>query len=52
MVEKVGAVGEGLGEEVRRRVLAATGVRLEWEIRRIGVPASLTPEGESKEPAP
>mgnify|MGYP003353034142 CR=1 FL=1 len=43
---------EGLGEEVRRRVLAATGVRLEWEIRRIGVPASLTPEGESKEPAP
>ena len=29
---------EGLGEEVRRRVLAATGVRLEWEIRRIGVP--------------
>ena len=30
---------EGLGEEVRRRVLAATGVRLEWEIRRIGVPA-------------
>lgn len=30
---------EGLGEEVRRRVLAATGVTLEWEIRRIGVPA-------------
>lgn len=30
---------EALGEEVRRRVLAATGVRLEWEIRRIGVPA-------------
>jgi len=30
---------EGLGEEVRRRVLAATGVKLEWEIRRIGVPA-------------
>ncbi len=29
---------EGLGEEVRRRVLAATGVTLEWEIRRIGVP--------------
>ncbi len=29
---------EGLGEEVRRRVFAATGVRLEWEIRRIGVP--------------
>jgi UDP-N-acetylmuramate dehydrogenase len=29
---------EGLGEEVRRRVLAATGVTLEWEIRRIGTP--------------
>ena len=25
---------EGLGEEVRRRVLAATGVTLEWEIKR------------------
>ncbi len=30
---------EGLGEEVRRRVQAATGVTLEWEIKRIGVPA-------------
>ena len=30
---------EGLGEEVRRRVLAATGVTLEWEIKRIGIPA-------------
>lgn len=29
---------EGLGEEVRRRVLEATGVRLEWEIQRIGEP--------------
>jgi UDP-N-acetylmuramate dehydrogenase len=29
---------EGLGEEVRRRVLAATGITLEWEIRRLGVP--------------
>lgn len=28
---------EDLGEEVRRRVRAATGVELEWEIRRIGV---------------
>jgi len=27
---------EGLGEEVRRRVAEATGVVLEWEIRRIG----------------
>jgi len=30
---------EGLGEEVRRRVHAATGVWLDWEIHRIGVPA-------------
>ena len=31
---------EGLGEDVRRRVQAASGVALEWEIKRIGVPAS------------
>ena len=30
---------EGLGEEVRARVRAASGIELEWEIRRIGVPA-------------
>jgi len=30
---------EALGEEVRARVRAATGVVLEWEIRRIGRPA-------------
>lgn len=29
---------EGLGEEVRRRVFENSGVPLEWEIRRIGVP--------------
>jgi UDP-N-acetylmuramate dehydrogenase len=29
---------EGLGEEVRRRVHAASGVTLEWEIKRIGIP--------------
>jgi UDP-N-acetylmuramate dehydrogenase len=29
---------EGLGEDVRRRVFAATGVTLEWEIRRLGLP--------------
>ncbi len=29
---------EALGEDVRRRVEEATGVRLEWEIRRIGIP--------------
>lgn len=28
---------EALGEEVRRRVFAATGITLEWEIERIGV---------------
>lgn len=27
---------EGLGEEVRRRVLATSGVSLEWEIKRLG----------------
>ncbi|MXO89549.1 UDP-N-acetylmuramate dehydrogenase [Pontixanthobacter aquaemixtae] len=27
---------EGLGEEVRRRVLAHSGVELEWEIQRVG----------------
>jgi UDP-N-acetylmuramate dehydrogenase len=30
---------EALGEAVRRRVLDKSGVRLDWEIRRIGVPA-------------
>jgi UDP-N-acetylmuramate dehydrogenase len=34
---------ESLGEEVRRRVRAASGITLEWEIRRIGRPA--TPGG-------
>nr|WP_281493710.1 UDP-N-acetylmuramate dehydrogenase [Ancylobacter koreensis] len=29
---------EGLGEEVRRRVKEHSGVTLEWEIKRIGVP--------------
>ena len=33
---------EGLGEEVRRRVKAATGITLEWEIRRVGTPAAET----------
>ncbi len=35
-----GADIEALGEEVRRRVKAATGVELEWEIERIGRPAT------------
>ena len=30
---------EGLGEEVRERVLAASGISLEWEIMRVGEPA-------------
>ena len=30
---------EALGDEVRRRVREATGVTLDWEIKRIGVPA-------------
>jgi len=30
---------EALGEEVRRRVFESSGIRLEWEIRRIGVPS-------------
>jgi UDP-N-acetylmuramate dehydrogenase len=29
---------EGLGEEVRRRVQAASGITLDWEIKRVGVP--------------
>jgi len=40
---------EGLGEGVRRRVYERFGVRLEWEIRRIGQPtpgAAPTVEGE------
>jgi UDP-N-acetylmuramate dehydrogenase len=31
---------ERLGEEVRDRVRETSGVDLEWEIERIGVPAS------------
>ncbi|HWK46010.1 MAG TPA: UDP-N-acetylmuramate dehydrogenase [Stellaceae bacterium] len=31
---------EGLGEEVRRRVLETSGIVLDWEIKRIGVPAA------------
>jgi len=30
---------ENLGEEVRRRVKATSGVELEWEIKRLGLPA-------------
>jgi UDP-N-acetylmuramate dehydrogenase len=31
---------EALGEEVRRRVRESSGVTLEWEIRRVGIPAA------------
>lgn len=31
---------EGLGEEIRRRVHEASGIVLDWEIKRIGVPAT------------
>jgi UDP-N-acetylmuramate dehydrogenase len=32
---------EALGEEVRRRVRETQGIALEWEIRRVGVPAQV-----------
>lgn len=32
---------EGLGEELRRRVQAASGVVLEWEIKRVGLPGQV-----------
>ncbi len=31
---------EGLGEELRRRVMETSGVNLEWEIKRIGIPGA------------
>jgi UDP-N-acetylmuramate dehydrogenase len=42
---------EGLGEEVRRRVKEQFGIRLEWEIRRIGVPTS-DPQALTREARP
>lgn len=35
---------ENLGEEVRQRVLATTGINLRWEIERIGIRAELAGE--------
>ena len=32
---------ENLGEEVRKKVYAATGITLEWEIMRVGEPAAI-----------
>ncbi len=40
---------EGLGEEVRERVLQRLGIRLEWEIMRVGEPA---PEAENEKREP
>ena len=37
---------EDLGDELRRRVLDSSGVTLEWEIKRIGIPASSPATGE------
>lgn len=34
---------EGLGEEIRRRVLEHSGIELQWEIRRLGIPAKSKP---------
>ncbi len=42
---------EALGEEVRRRVHQETGVWIEWEIRRIGVPA-VPPRNGNREARP
>ncbi|WP_086466412.1 UDP-N-acetylmuramate dehydrogenase [Oceanibaculum nanhaiense] len=44
---------ETLGEEVRRRVFENSGIRLDWEIRRIGVPSQRGPGAvvEAGEPA-
>ncbi len=38
---------EALGEEVRRRVKAHSGIELEWEIKRIGVAPDEPPAGEA-----
>jgi UDP-N-acetylmuramate dehydrogenase len=41
---------EALGEEVRRRVQANSGVELQWEIQRVGVPDPLRGTGEARGP--
>ncbi len=40
-----GADIEALGEEVRKRVKAKSGIELEWEIQRVGRPATANPGG-------
>lgn len=39
---------EALGEEVRRRVFETSGVTLEWEIKRVGIPARISAQGEPR----
>ena len=41
---------EGLGEEVRRRVLDTSGIWLEWEIERIGRPIAMSERTNSPSP--
>ena len=42
---------EGLGEEVKRRVYECSGIMLDWEIRRIGLPpAGIEPVSEEDAP--
>ena len=43
---------EGLGEEVRRRVFERSGLMLDWEIRRIGVPLAPGVKPAPEEAAP
>lgn len=43
---------ETLGETVRARVLASSGVKLEWEIIRLGIPRQGRPAGEDLAEAP
>ena len=42
---------EGLGEQVRKKVYAASGIALEWEIKRVGVPdGTAAVDSESSDP--
>lgn len=39
---------ETLGEEIRRRVFEKSGIELEWEIRRIGIPLQAQPQANAE----
>ena len=42
---------EGLGEQVRKKVYAASGIALEWEIKHVGVPdGTAAVDSESSDP--